>query len=148
MAKILRTSPKQAVLQSCCSNFGQHPLKQIWKSSNLVKLQKYDEEKQPQNCRSSYQRCSMKKGVLTNLTKFTGKHLCQSLFFIKKRLWHRCFSVNFVKFLRTPFLQNPSGRLLLKLSKFRRDRLKIVDKKIIKYLPLLWYHIIFHWNIG
>ena len=33
--------------------------------------------------RSSHQRCSMKKGVLRNLTKFTGKHLCQSLFFNK-----------------------------------------------------------------
>ena len=56
-----------------------------------------------------------KKGVLRNFPKFTGKHLCQSLFFnkvaglrpstlLKKRLWHRCFPVNFVKFLRTPFL--------------------------------------------
>ena len=50
-----------------------------------------------------------KKGVLRNLTKFTAKHLRQSLFFnrpatlLKKRLWHRCFHVNFVKFLRTPF---------------------------------------------
>ena len=33
---------------------------------------------------------------------------------LKKRLWHRCFPVNFVKFLRTHFLQNTSGRLLLK----------------------------------
>ena len=66
----------------------------------------------------------MKKGVLRNFTKFTGKYLCQSLFFnkvaglrpatlLKKRLWHRCFPVNFAKFLRTPFLQNTSGRLLL-----------------------------------
>ena len=31
----------------------------------------------------------------------------------KRRLWHRCFPVNFVKFLRTPFSQNTSGRLLL-----------------------------------
>ena len=31
--------------------------------------------------RSSHQRCSAKKGVLRNFTKFTGKHLCQSLFF-------------------------------------------------------------------
>ena len=37
-----------------------------------------------------------KKGVLRNFTKFTGKHLCHSL-------WHRCFTVSFVKFLRTPF---------------------------------------------
>ena len=45
------------------------------------------------------------KCVHRNLTKLTGKHLCQSLFFNKV--------VNFVKFLRTPFLQNTSGRLLL-----------------------------------
>ena len=80
--------------------------------------------KNVQRHRSSHQRCSIKKGVLRNFTNFTGKHLCQSLFFnkvaglrpatlLKKRLWHRCFPVNFVKFLRTPFLQNTSGRLLL-----------------------------------
>ena len=32
---------------------------------------------------------------------------------LKKRLWRRCFPVNFVKFLRTSFWQNTSGRLLL-----------------------------------
>ena len=30
-----------------------------------------------------------------------------------KKDWHRCFPVNFAKFIRTPFLQNISGRLLL-----------------------------------
>ena len=65
--------------------------------------------------RSSHQRCSIKKSVLRNFVKFTGKHLCQSLFFdkvaglrpatlLKKRLWHRCFPVNFATFVRTPFL--------------------------------------------
>ena len=29
------------------------------------------------------QRCSVRKGVLRNFTKFTGKYLCQSLFFNK-----------------------------------------------------------------
>ena len=33
--------------------------------------------------RSSHRRCSMKKGVLKNFAKFTGKHLCQILFFNK-----------------------------------------------------------------
>ena len=33
--------------------------------------------------RRSHQRCSVRKGVLRNLTKFTGKHPCQSLFFDK-----------------------------------------------------------------
>ena len=62
----------------------------------------------------------MKKGVLKNFTNFTGKHLCQSFFFnkvtvlrpaplLKKRLWHRCFLVNLVKFLRRLFSQNTSG---------------------------------------
>ena len=32
---------------------------------------------------------------------------------LEKRLWHRCFPVNFDKFLKTPFLQKSSGRLLL-----------------------------------
>ena len=31
--------------------------------------------------RSSHRRCSINKGVLRNFAKFTGKHLCQSLFF-------------------------------------------------------------------
>ena len=67
-----------------------------------------------------------KKGVLRNFTKFTGKHLCQSLFFnkvaglrpatlLKKRLWHMCFPVNVVKFLRTPFYTEHLWWLLLKI---------------------------------
>ena len=66
------------------------------------------------NCiRNSHRRCSVKKGVFRNFTKFTGKNKCQSLFFLiklqallKKRLWHRSFPVNFAKFLRKHFLQN------------------------------------------
>ena len=65
--------------------------------------------------RSSRPEMFCKKGVLRNFAKFTGKHLCQSLFFnkvaglrpatlLKKRLWHRCFPVKFAKFLRTLFL--------------------------------------------
>ena len=74
--------------------------------------------------RGSHQRCSVKKGVLRNFAKFKGKHLSQSFFFNKvarfrpatlliKRLWDRCFPMNFAKFPRTSFLQNTSGRLLL-----------------------------------
>ena len=37
--------------------------------------------------RSSHQRCSVTKGVLGNFAKFTGKHLCQSLFFNKIELY-------------------------------------------------------------
>ena len=33
--------------------------------------------------RSNHRRCFVRKGVLRNFAKFTGKHLCQSLFFNK-----------------------------------------------------------------
>ena len=70
--------------------------------------------------RSSHQSCFVRKDILRNFAKFTGKHLWQSLFLnkvaglrptslLKKSLWHRCFSANFAKFLRTPFLQNTFG---------------------------------------
>ena len=32
----------------------------------------------------------------------------QPVTFLKNRLWHSCFPVNFAKFIRTPFLQNTS----------------------------------------
>ena len=78
--------------------------------------------------RSSHQRCSMQKGVLRHFAKFTIKHLCQILIYnkvadlrpatlLKKKLWYRCFPVNFIKLLRTPFLQNTSGWLLLEIAK-------------------------------
>ena len=51
--------------------------------------------------RSSHQMCSVKIGVLRNFTKFTGKRLCQSVFFNKVSGLRR-FPVNFVKFLITP----------------------------------------------
>ena len=77
-------------------------------TKNIAKLRK---------CRSSCPELFCKKDVLKNFVKLTGKHLRQSLFFnkvadladlspatlLKKRLWHRCFPVNFAKFLRTSF---------------------------------------------
>ena len=65
-----------------------------------------------------------KNGILRNFGKFTGKHLCQSLYFnkvaslrpatlFKKRLWHRCFPVNFAKFLKTLFFTEHLWWLLL-----------------------------------
>ena len=91
--------------------------------------------------RSSHRRCSLKKGVLRNFAKFSRKHRCLSLFFnkvsglakftrkhlcqslrpatlLKRRLWHRCFPVNFAKFLGTPFLKEHLQWLLLIFSQF------------------------------
>ena len=48
-------------------------------------------------------RCTVRKGVLRNFAKFTGKHLCQILFFNKVAgLGTGVFLVNFGKFLRIP----------------------------------------------
>ena len=63
--------------------------------------------------RRSHQWCSIKIFV-----KLTRKHLCQTLLFskvgglkpaslLKKMFWHRCFSVNFTKFLKTPLQKTP-----------------------------------------
>ena len=62
-----------------------------------------------------------------NFANFTGKPLCWSLFLkscrveawniIKKRLQHKCFPVNILKFLKTPILKNICERLLLYILK-------------------------------
>ena len=67
------------------------------------------------------QRCSVKKGVLENFTKFTGKHLWQSLFFKKVE------NFSFIEDLR---------RLLLTSSKhvLQKSSLKRLEKQNIATL--------------
>ena len=59
------------------------------------------------------ERCSVKK-VFLEISQNSQENTCARVSFLiklqpkpaallKKRLWHRCFPVNFVKFLRTPF---------------------------------------------
>ena len=68
-------------------------------------------------------------GVLENFTNFTAKHLCQSFFFnkpaglrrttlLEKRVWHMCFPVNFMKFLRAPFCRAPPNDCFYTLLSF------------------------------
>ena len=52
------------------------------------------------------QRCSIKK-VFLEIRPAT---------LLKKRLWHKCFPVNFAKFLRTPFFIEQPWWLLLELQ--------------------------------
>ena len=97
------------------------------------------------------QRCFVNKVVLRNLAKFTGKHMCQGLFFgkvtglwpatlLKKRLWHRCFPVNFVKFLQTPFLTEHLWWL-----HFLTEHLWWLHRFTLHYLPppLLYSEVLF-----
>ena len=70
--------------------------------------------------RSSRSQMLFKKGVLKNFAIFSGKHLCWSLFlinFIKKRLQHRCFPANIVKFCRIAFFIEQLQWLLLFVGK-------------------------------
>ena len=89
-----------------------------------------------------------KKVGFKYFARFTGKQLCQSLLvnkvaglrsatLLKKRLWHWCFPANFAKFIRIPFLQNTSRRLLLLKNEKRSgfddsDCILIQDDQIYK----------------
>ena len=81
--------------------------------------------------RSSHQRCSRRKGVLRNFAKFTGNCLRPAAF-LKKRPLHRCFPVNFAKFLRTPFLQSTINEL-------------VTFSKTLKFMQTIVYQINTGW---
>ena len=81
----------------------------------------------------------MKKGVLKNFAKlFLNKVAGLSLSILfQKRLWRRCLPVNFAKLLRTPLLQNTSGRLLLSLPRLIHNfaNLLIASLDTISLIP-------------
>ena len=68
-------------------------------------------------------RCSVKK-LFLEISQNSQENTCARVSFLiklqaapatllKKRLWHRCFPVNFAKFLRTPFLTEHLRWLLI-----------------------------------
>ena len=65
-------------------------------SKRLSCTHESDEQKQPR-------KVFCKKEVPRNFTKFTRNDLRPATL-LKKRLWHSCFPVSFVKFLSIPFL--------------------------------------------
>ena len=108
----------------------------------ILLLIRDDEQKQPPEV-------FYKKGLLKTFAKFTGKHLCQSLFFnkvaglrsatlLKMRLWYRCFPVNFAKFWRTPFLQNTSGRLLPDEQILRSYLVMKINRRVTRNAKFTW----------
>ena len=68
-------------------------------------------------CRSSRPEVLLKKGVLRNFAKFTGKHLCQSLF-IKKETLAQMFSCQFRNISKNTFYYKQLRWLLLCLTDF------------------------------
>ena len=93
----------------------------------------------------SSQRCSVRKGVLRNFTKFRRKHLCQSLFFnfMKKETLAQVFSVNFAKFLRTPNTEHLSATASVILVIFQ-VRLKVLSTNYFSFLYLIYKSIVFY----
>ena len=74
-------------------------------------------------------RCSVRKGVLKNFAKFTGKHLCHSLFFNKvagSRPYKRGFFSSFKK--RGPFcwFENESSK---------KKHFPLLRQKLTQILP-------------
>ena len=58
---------------------------------------------------------------------------------LKMRLWHRCFPVKFAKFLRTVFLQNTSGRILLRFQDLKLSILADLHfVKSVQILSFVW----------
>ena len=102
--------------------------------------------------RNSHRKCSVKKVFLKIFAKFTGKHLCQSLFLnkiaglrpatlLKKRPWHRCFPVSFAKFLRTPPVAASASSI--------NNTSLIIEAESLqpKYLFLLFYYHYYYFFI-
>ena len=106
------------------------------------------------------------KGVLEKFAKFSGKHLCQSLFLnkiaglrpatlLKKKLWHRCFPVKFAKFPRKPFHRTPLGDCFwqVRFQDFWAYKLALIEKNQYHcYNKFLTWHIYkrdipFHYEI-
>ena len=84
----------------------------------------------------------LQKAVLKNFTKFKWKHLRPVAKSVKKRLQHRCFPVNFVKFLKTPFLQNISGQLLLNFFIYFTVSLppsELIENRLFPFLNMFYY---------
>ena len=72
------------------------------------------------NTRNRHRKCSVRKGVLWDFAKFTGKHLCQSLLFnkaagrrpvtlLEKKLWRSVFLWIFWNFKEHLFYRKPLG---------------------------------------
>ena len=120
------------------------PLQKIDKNKSFIK-------KQPPVAFS-------KKGVLKKFltihlkTPLLGSYFnrvsgLRAVTLLKKRLQHRCFQVNFMKFLRTPFLQNTSV-ICLTVS-FRKEVLYICSNLLLlekwtRFTILLSFHFAFY----
>ena len=86
-----------------------------------------------------------KKAVVKNAAKFTGKHVCRSLFFIKvglrplfkKRLRHRCFPVSLQNFKEYLFIEHLRWLPLHLLTQNITDPKRFSRHEIYQYKYIL-----------
>ena len=77
--------------------------------------------------RRSHLRCSVRKGVLRSFAKFTAKHLCQTLYFIKKETLAQVFTCEYCDIskntfsYRTPPVDASVGMIYSKRLDSRKD---------------------------
>ena len=92
---------------------------------------------------SNHQRCSIKQ-VFLEISQNSQENICtrasfliklQVCNFIRKRLWHRCFPVNFVRFLRTPFFIEHLWWLLIEIANER----ELCEWQIVFVVPYPYY---------
>ena len=96
----------------------------------------------------------LRKGVLRNFAKFTGKHHRQNLYFnkvadlrpatlLKKRLWHRCFPGNFAKFLRHLFYRTCLSDCFWRVLRLSLPASSMVHESYEQFIKI-WRV----WNVG
>ena len=56
---------------------------------------------------------NLQENPCTGVCFFNKARRCRSATLLERRLQHSCFLANIVEFVRTPFLQNTTGRFLL-----------------------------------
>ena len=96
--------------------------------SHTQRQQQFEENQECQRTEAVVQRCSLKK-VFLEISQNSQENTCTRICFLiketllkqtllKRRLRHRCFPVNLVKFLRTAFFIERLWWLLLKVRTF------------------------------
>ena len=90
------------------------PMPTLDRISNYVTTTRVTQKNWDVNTSEAATRVVLYKKVFFEISQKSQKNTCARVsFLLKKRLWHRCFPMNFAKFPRATFFQNTSGRLLL-----------------------------------
>ena len=118
-----------------------HARSVLWKERKNWKTEKFCKPKVSGSCPEVF----CKKGILKNFTKFTGKHLRQSLIFykvsglslqlIKKETLVQVFFCEFCEIFKNTFFIKYLRWLLLKGSGIERYKVKYINHSECKECP-------------